>query len=241
MIHCRHDACFPADVGSVRDFSFDRAILKNSFVSRRGKHPVTVDVLLVAHYRAKICHPVSNGCSLRIRKDFIDLQIECHISRSWFEHAKTANRITFLNYSYLLTVWSAMYESRKRAWILIRPDLFRIHRGEGEHFDSNLVHRVLSSKRITFPFPTIDTIASFRGDLVDNRQTKLTFLVLIIRDARRKETKLLASFSFAVKNSPSKVFPSTFPFFLNVRISTVSMFCSIVARYRCDDSCENGV
>lgn len=73
---------------SVRDFSLDRAILKNSFVSSRGKHPVTVDVLLVAHYRAKVCHPVSNGCSLRIRKDFIDLQIECHISRSWFEHTK---------------------------------------------------------------------------------------------------------------------------------------------------------
>lgn len=163
MIHCRYDACFPADVGSVRDFSFDRAILKNSFVSRRGKHPVTVDVLLVAHYRAKVCHPVSNGCSLRIRKDFIDLQIECHISRSWFEHAKTANRITFLNYSYLLTVWSAMYESRKRGWILIRPDLFRIHRGGAFRFQSRASCIIVEKNHVSLPDDRYDRFVPRRS------------------------------------------------------------------------------
>lgn len=99
------------------------------------------------------------------------------------------------------------------------------------HFDSNLVHRVLSSKRITFPL-TIDTIVSFEQISSRNRRrTKLTFLALTIRDAIKEgvggggnNSIESHAFSFAVKNS--KLLPSNLLFFLNVRISTVSMFCS---------------
>lgn len=103
------------------------------------------------------------------------------------------------------------------------------------HFDSNLVHRVLSSKRITFPL-TIDTIVSFEQISSRNRRrTKLTFLALTIRDAIKEgmgrggggegnNSIESHAFSFAVKNS--KLLPSNLLFFLNVRISTVSIFCS---------------
>lgn len=151
LIHCRDDGYF-------RDFSFDRAILKNSFVSRRGKHPVTIDVLLVAHYRAKVCHPVSNGCSLRIRKDFIDLQIECHISRSWFEHTKRPIELRSW-ITHICSLFDRACTNRGRSLNFNPGGLVSNTSG---HFDSNLAHRVLSSKRITFPFPTIDTIASFQ-------------------------------------------------------------------------------
>lgn len=72
---------------------------------------------------------------------------------------------------------------------------------------------------------------------------KLTFLVLIIRHEGGEKKQLVRVQCVFIRGKKfAKVSPFTPPpFFLNVRISTVSMFFSVVGRYRCDDSCENGV